>query len=48
MPQQTVPRSEVFLFLQSVCEKRVLAYMGARGEMYTESYPEVDVPGLVF
>lgn len=29
-------------------EKREVAYMGARGEMYIESYPAVEVPELVF
>jgi len=26
---------------------RVVAYMGAKGEMYTEAYPEVEVPELL-
>lgn len=29
-------------------EKRTVTYTGAKGESYTESYPAVDVPGLVF
>lgn len=28
--------------------KHTVTYMGARGELYTESYPAVEVPGLVF
>ena len=28
-------------------KKRTVTYMGAHGELYTEPYPEVEVPGLV-